>query len=127
MAATTKNQDRQDPDDPSVASDRQDARLEHSRSGTTTRDDVTDLGVPMLPGDPREPQGPEDALGPGPTRGDYRARIGDASYQPHVSVPVSDPEPDGPTVNLVPQRPFAEDIGDVPRRKGGVDSADVSP
>lgn len=66
-----------------------------------------DLGVPMLPGSPDEPVGPEDALGEGPTRGDYRGRIGDPKvYHPH----------EGTT----PQRPRAEDIGDEPGVKGGV-------
>lgn len=65
-----------------------------------------DLGVPMLPGDPSEPQGPEDALGEGPTRGDYRDRIGSNSYQPHTG--------------MTPQRPRTEEIGDVPGEKGGV-------
>lgn len=72
----------------------------------TTRD-VGDLGVPMLPGSPDEPQGPEDALGVGATRGDYRDRIG-AAYQPHTGTDA--------------QRPNAENIGDEPGVKGGVDT-----
>ncbi len=43
----------------------EDPKLAHSESGVTTRDDVTDLGVPMLQGDAAEPVGPEDALGAG--------------------------------------------------------------
>lgn len=68
-----------------------------------------DLGVPMLAGSPDEPVGPEDALGEGPTRGDYRDRIGDPNrYHPH----------EGAT----PQRPRTEDIGDESGAKGGVDT-----
>lgn len=85
------------------------AKVEHSEGGVTTRDDALDLGVPMLPGDPSEPVGPEDALGEGPTRGDYRDRLGGPSYQPH----------DG----AEPQKPRADEIGDVKGRKGGVDTA----
>lgn len=95
--------------DPSVASESANEELEHSEGGVTTRDDKNDLGVPMLPGSPGERQGPEDALGEGPTRGDYRLRIGDANYHPHDGVE--------------PQRPRAEEIGDVPGKKGGVETA----
>ena len=42
----------------------------------TTKDDALDSGAPMLPGDPSEPVGPEDALGSGPKRGDYSKLIG---------------------------------------------------
>jgi hypothetical protein len=66
-----------------------------------------DLGVPMLPGSPDERVGPEDALGVGPTRGDYRDRIGPSTYHPHSGTK--------------PQRPNADDIGDAPG-KGGVDT-----
>lgn len=82
--------------------------------GVTTRDDRNDLGVPMLAGDVSEPQGPEDALGDGPKRGDYSDRIGPSNYHPHAN------EGDG----LVPQRPRASDRGEVKGRKGGVDSAE---
>ena len=66
--------------------------------------------------------GPEDALGEGPTRGDYRNRIGPSDYHPHTSVRVPDAEPGESNVRVVPQRPFAEEIGDVPGKKGGVDT-----
>lgn len=68
-----------------------------------------DLGVPMLPGDGSEPQGPEDALGDGPKRGDYTNRLGGSTYLPHVGDD--------------PQRPKAADIGDESGVKGGVDTA----
>lgn len=106
-----------------IASEAQNAKLKHSRGGVTTRDDVTDLGVPMLPGDPSERQGPEDALGVGPKRGDYRGRIGDSNYQPHEIVPVEDPKEGEPTVKVVAQRGRADDIGEVKGKKGGVDTA----
>ena len=106
-----------------VATPGENARLEHSQGGVTTRDDVLDLGVPMLPGSPNEPQGPEDALGPGPKRGDYTNRIGPANYHPHTTVPATDPKPGEATVELVAQRPLAEDIGDAAGKKGGVETA----
>jgi hypothetical protein len=58
-------------------------KLQHTEGGSTTRDDAGDLGVPMLPGKPDEPVGPEDALGDGPKRGDYSDRIGPSNYHPH--------------------------------------------
>ena len=98
-----------DKTDKGVASKAQNDKLKHSEGGVTTRDDALDLGVPMLQGDPSEPQGPEDALGDGPKRGDYRDRIGPSSYQPHAGAE--------------PQRPKADDIGDAKGLKGGVETA----
>jgi len=103
-----------------IATDAQNDKLKHSKGGTTTRDDALDAGVPMLPGDPSEPQGPEDALGIGPKRGDYSGRVGSADYQPHQSVPVRDAKPGEPTARLEAQRPRAEDIGDEKGVKGGL-------
>lgn len=111
-----------------VATPEQNAKLEHTEGGSTTRDDKHDMGVPMLPGSPDEPVGPEDALGEGPTRGDYRERIGPPNYQPHESRPARGDE-DAATV-MEPQRPRTEDIGDVAGKKGGVETAadaDVRP
>lgn len=105
-----------------VASEAENARLAHTDGGITTRDDVTDLGVPMQPGDPAEPQGPEDALGPGPKRGDYTRRVGADAYEPHVVVPRPDAKPGEPQVEVISQREYAEEIGDAPRRKGGVET-----
>lgn len=118
------------PADPGVASEEANAALVHTDDirdqadvaapgapapveipdghSATTRDDALDLGVPMLPGSPDEPQGPEDALGPGPKRGDYRDRLGGDGYHPHEGA--------------VPQRPRADEIGDDEGRKGGVES-----
>ena len=109
-------------DIPGVASAGENQRLEHSQGGVTTRDDATDLGVPMLPGDPKERVGPEDALGEGPKRGDYRDRIGPSNYHPTETVAIDDPEPGGPSVKVVAQRSRADEIGDEARRKGGVDT-----
>lgn len=118
-----KNDDLKQVDgDAGVASQGDNQKLEHSQGGRSSRDDVLDLGVPMLPGDPSERQGPEDALGAGPTRGDYRNRIGDAHYHPHQTLPVEDAEPGEPNVRVVAQRQLAEEIGDVKGLKGGVDT-----
>lgn len=111
--ATAK--ERKDADD-SVATEAQNSKLEHSQGGSTTRDDALDLGVPMLPGSPDEPQGPEDALGEGPKRGDYSGRIGPDNYQPH-EVKATD---DG--VKVEAQRPRVSDVGDVEGKKGGVET-----
>lgn len=103
--------------------------LEHPQGGRVTRDDPLDLGVPMLQGDPSEPQGPEDALGAGPKRGDYTGRIGSAFYNPHTTevIPADEREEDGPTVRVVAQRPRAEEIGDEKGVKGGVETDPVHP
>lgn len=106
-----------------IATEKQNARLEHSQGGVTTRDDATDVGVPMLPGDPSEPQGPEDALGVGPKRGDYTNRLGGSEYQPHQVVPVADAKPGEAVARVEAQRPRAEDIGDEKGKKGGVETA----
>ena len=105
-----------------TATDKQNAKLEHSQGGATTRDDATDVGVPMLPGDPSERQGPEDALGIGPKRGDYRARLARRDTEPHESRPNPDAKADEPAVLHEAQAPRAEDIGDAKGLKGGVDT-----
>lgn len=106
-----------------MADTKSDKRLKHSVEGETTRDDATDLGVPMLPGDPSEPVGPEDALGAGQKRGDYSKRVGDSNYQPHEVVPNPDAKPGEPTVKVVEQAPRASDRGDEKGKKGGVETA----
>lgn len=73
----------------SVAAPSENAKLEHSDGGSTTRDDRLDAGVPMTQGETgtTSPVGPEDALGAEPTRGDYSGRIDSG---PHLaSVPVT--------------------------------------
>jgi hypothetical protein len=92
--------------------------------GVTTRHDAMDAGVPMLPGSPRERQGPEDALGAGPTRGDYSERVGPSGYNPHTVEVVPDAKPGEPRTRLVPQRQYVEQVADVPG-KGGVDTAEA--
>lgn len=133
----------------SVASREDNAKLEHSVEGSTTRDDRLDAGVPVLQGDPREPVGPEDAAGEGPKRGDYSSRV---TGEIHESRPV-DVDGDGgvyryvnrntgaeakegdkdavrvrvdnaPLSELVPQAPRASDQGEVAGRKGGVNSTE---
>jgi hypothetical protein len=95
--------------DKGVASESQNDKLKHSEGGTTTRDDATDLGVPMLQGDPSEPVGPEDALGDGPKRGDYSRRLGSDHYAPHRGAEA--------------QAPKASDQGEEKGKKGGVETA----
>lgn len=93
-----------------VASSDDNAKLEHSQGGVTTRDDSTDLGVPMLAGSPDERQGPEDALGDGPKRGDYSQVANDAVHYEMT--------PDGPVL----QNANIDDRGDAEGLKGGVDT-----
>jgi hypothetical protein len=106
-----------------VADEKENARLKHSQGGTTTRDDATDVGVPMLPGDPSEPVGPEDALGLGPKRGDYSDRIGPAGYNPTETRRVQGADDGEATARVEAQRPRAEDIGDERGVKGGTRDA----
>lgn len=94
-----------------------DKKNDDTVEGSTTRDDAGDLGVPMLPGGPNEPVGPEDALGEGPKRGDYSDRIGPSNYHPHEVV-----RQDDGTVKVEAQRPRVADQGDAPG-KGGVSTA----
>lgn len=103
------------------------AKLEHSVDGSTTRDDLNDAGVPMQAGSPKEPVGPEDALGEGAKRGDYRDRV---VGNPHEAVAVEGGgeairDEDGNVLDYAPrsalqaQKPRTEEIGDEPG-KGGV-------
>jgi len=82
-----------------------------SKDSTIDRDPA-DLGVPMLPGSPGEPVGPEDALGEGPKRGDYSDRLGGESYDPHQGNEA--------------QRPRVDDVGDEAGKKGGVETASAT-
>ncbi len=99
---------------------RTDNRLPHSVGGVTTRDDALDSGAPMLPGDPSEPVGPEDALGSGDKRGDYRGLVGDRRYQMSVPNPDYDrTDPNSPQAVLVDQNPLVGQRGDDKGVKGG--------
>jgi len=86
--------------------------------------DALNMGVPMLETDVAdEPTGPEDALGEGPTRGDYSDRIGPSNYHPHQVVPGEQRE-DGSFVPVIQaQREFVEQGMTPPGTKGGVNSA----
>lgn len=116
--------------DAGVASEKENAKLEHTEGGATTRDG-TDAGVPMLPGSADEPQGPEDALGEGPKRGDYSERVDGAHLESRAveggGQPVLDDEGNvvdyTPRSELVPQTPRASDQGEVSGEKGGVTTA----
>lgn len=95
-------------------------KLEHTEGGVTTRDDALDAGVPMLPGQPDEPIGPEDAFGRGPKRGDYSDRIDSG---PHlVTERIPDAKPGEPHTRLVNVSERAGERGDKPG-KGGVSAA----
>lgn len=109
-----------------VATQSENEKLEHVAGGSTTRDDKLDMGVPMLQGSPDEPQGPEDALGEGPKRGDYSDRIGPDSYQPHEVRPARKGDGENATVVVEAQKPRTEEIGDEEGKKGGVETAPES-
>jgi hypothetical protein len=83
-----------------------------------------ETGVKMLPGDPAEPVGPEDALGEGPKRGDYSGVM--RLEAPHEARPVSDANTlEGePNREIVSQKERVEEVGDVAGKKGGVDTAE---
>jgi hypothetical protein len=98
--AAAKKKDERPAD--SVASPKENAKLEHTDKDApaTTRDDTLDAGVPMAPAeDPAaERVGPEDAMGPEATRGDYSGRIDSG---PHLaSVPTSAEERAGEEVHV---------------------------
>jgi len=86
--------------------------------------DALNMGVPMLESDVAdEPTGPEDALGEGPTRGDYSDRVGPSTYHPHQVVPGEQRE-DGSYAPVVQaQRDFVEQGQTPAGTKGGVNSA----
>ena len=102
------------------ASEKENSALKHSEGGLTTRDDALDSGAPMLQGSADEPQGPEDALGSGPKRGDYSKLIGPLQHAASVVNPNHDPsDPNSPRVVLVHQNPLVEQRGDDKGVKGG--------
>ena len=100
---------------------------------TVDRGDPHDLGVPMLPSEGKERQGPEDALGAGPKRGDYRNRVNDAEHYVPEVIPAEEREKDedgnitGPRTRMVHQNPRAEEIGDEAGLKGGVETDPAHP
>lgn len=132
-----------DSDDSAVATTTDNAKLEHTAGGATTRDPM-DAGVPMIQGKPTEPVGPEDALGPGAKRGDYSDRL--SSGPSMATRPIPEDErmtratarakaagaksgltveaalADEPRFELVRQGEDAGKVGDEPG-KGGVSTA----
>lgn len=78
--------------------------------------DPQDVGVPMIPSEGGERQGPEDALGEGPKRGDYRDRLGGTIHTQTRR------NPETGEVETVYQNERADDIGDAPGLKGGVET-----
>jgi hypothetical protein len=101
-----------------VASPEQNAALEHTAGGATTRDSM-DAGVPMTQGDGAKRTGPEDALGDVDTRGDYSDRT---VRGPHATTEVI---PDGERRHLAEKIAKGSDgtltvdqaLGDVPRTR----------
>ena len=82
-------------------------------------------GPPMLPGDPDERVGPEDALGAGPKRGDYKETMRlESPHEARVNADHDPDDPDSPKNVLVDQAPRVAEVGDVPG-KGGVDTEEA--
>src|SRR5688500_10621960 len=106
-----------------VATEQQNAKLEHTQGGPTARADATDLGAPMPADDGTGPGGPQDVAGPGPKRGDYSGRLGTATT-PHEVVRIPDAKPGEPVARGVDQAPRASDTGEVKGKKGGVETAE---
>lgn len=121
----TKKNDGPDVSDAPQAKAAADAGLEHTQGGNITRD-AMDAGVPMIPGDPNEPIGPEDALGPGAKRGNYDGRIDRGPHMVTVENPEADTDKGEPRYMLVPQDEVAElgNQSDEPG-KGGVPGSAV--
>src|SRR6185295_18877057 len=95
--------------------DHKETQPKRKRAPSVVERDVGDVGVPMLPGDDAERQGPEDAFGPGEKRGDYSNRVrGD-----HRQVV---PTEEG--VEVVDQTARVEQVGDEKGLKGGVETTD---
>lgn len=99
------------------------AELEHTEGGATTRD-AMDAGVPMTPGSPAEPIGPEDALGPGPKRGDYSDRLDSGPAMVTRINPNADIDKDEPRFILERADAQVANVGDAPG-KGGVSTAEA--
>lgn len=87
---------------------------------TITRPAGSD-GVPMIEGDPTEPQGPEDAAGQGVKRGDYSAR-GDGKEHYEYGRDADGDLQVRDQVAAMNTTPGVPDAGE----KGGVDSYDES-
>ena len=143
-ATAAEHQEQQEQEE---QSDEEVAQPEAPDEGGTEKEDVptdeegdvqkdpTDAGVPMLPGSPDEPQGPEDVGGEGPKRGDYERRIvpsldsheavrtdggsGAAGEPVHTEKGGFDRKPH---TRLESQAERALDRGDAEGEKGGVDT-----
>lgn len=97
---------------------------------TETRDAPRpETGIAVVPTTGAEPQGPEDALGPGPKRGDYRGRQPEGSlHMTSERIPEDELErdedgriiPGQPVTRMRTQNHEPHNIGDVPGKKGGV-------
>ncbi len=90
-------------------------------NGFIIKEDVLDVGVPMKPAPAGTThQGPEDALDPGATRGDYRDRLGGTIHTTSQATP-KDRLDLNPTITMVQQNEHAANIVDT---GGPLDAAD---
>jgi len=81
----------------------------HQAPDVIVKTDPTDVGVPMRPAPAGwKHQGPEDALDPGPKRGKYTDRLGEARHtQTEAVLPAAAPYGTAPTIRAVAQNPHA--------------------
>ena len=133
MADSTKDKSAADSrEGAGVAAISENAALEHTEGGQTTRADTMDAGVPMVQGQPDEPIGPEDAFGPGPKRGDYSQRVDSGPHMVTEEIPLEERQKlagdgdlgDVPRFRLVPAGTEAGNVGDSPG-KGGVSTSEA--
>ena len=99
-----------------------DKTVEETPAGTTVQ--PTAVSAPMLTSDTPEPQGPEDAAGFGPKRGDYRGLVSRGTTV--IPNPKAGQEGEPATIT-VDQQAQAENIGDDPGVKGGTRVAPDGP
>ncbi len=84
----------------------------HTAPEFIVKTDPHDVGVPMRPAPPGwRHQGPEDALDPGPKRGNYAGRIaGGPSVSFEAFLPPDAPYGTAPTIRAVDQRAAAANL-----------------
>ena len=83
-----------------------------ARTDVIAKTDPTDVGVPMRPAPAGwTHQGPEDALDPGPKRGNYADRLGETRHtQTEAVLPADAPYETAPTIRAVAQNPHAGNL-----------------
>jgi len=84
----------------------------HTKTDVIAKTDPTDVGVPMRPAPAGwTHQGPEDALDPGPKRGNYTGRLGETRHtQTEAFLPADAPYATAPTIRAVAQNPHAANL-----------------